>query len=527
MSLPSPLITLDRVSLRAGSNYLLKDCSWRLERGQQWVLLGRRGSGKSAFGRVVAGLLPVSSGEISYSVDPRERYPTAETYVAYAAFDAALSTDDYFVQARYWSQDTSPLVDDYLSEENVFEINPYEVRPPSGRSRRYRRDKEHVVRLLAIEGLREKEIHQLSNGEARKVKLAHTLLLDRPILILDDPFGGIDAAYKERLGAIIRRLVRSGKQCMLIVEHACDVPGGMSHFALFDHARLTRSGPISALPPAARRARQTGSRVRSVPPPMVRLTAPHRSAVPVAMRNATVLYGTVPAVSGVSWTVARGERWLVTGPNGAGKTTLLSLLLGDHPQAYANDVRIFGKQWGENTVRLAVRKRIGWASPELLCGFPLDGSCLEVVCSGFYDTIGLFARCGGVRTRHARAWMRTLEIERFADLPLHALPRGVRRLSLIARALVKDPELLVLDEPFLGLDNAAARRTAEVIDRYCAASGAALIVVTHEPEPVQFRNMKRLRMKNGRALCGPAQDGERPSSSPSKYPRSSSKSTSA
>jgi molybdate transport system ATP-binding protein len=491
----APIITFHNVSIRAGSKHVLRACSWSLYPQQQWVILGGQGSGKSAFGQAVAGKLLPSSGEIMYSSGTADAYDSPETFISHASFDAAIETNDYFVQSRYWSQDESPRVADYLCQENVLEINPFEVKPRGINRKSYQERKNYVMRLLGIEDLAQKETHQLSNGEARKVTFARTLLLNRPILVLDDPFGGIDASFKIRLRRIVGELIQSGKQCIVDVEHESDIPDGITHFALFSHGRIEKSGPISLL--AGTNKPQPRFRVHNIP--ATGAPARCRTAALVEMRNVSVRYKTKPVVDDVSWTVHRGDRWLVSGPNGAGKTTLLSLILGDHPQAYANDIRIFGRQWGKGTVRAEIRKRIGWMSPELLCEFPLSISVWDAVCSGYYDTTGLFVRCPKERARHAQAWLRALDIHRCADMQLATLSQGIRRCALVARALVKNPDLLVLDEPFLGLDDAHAHSVAHCVQRYCEKSGAALIVVTHETETLPLANMKQLRMQNGKA----------------------------
>ncbi len=495
-----PLIIFDKGLLCTGSRKILRTVSWELHRRQQWVVLGPQGSGKSAFARLAAGLIPQSSGRIEYAFDRGDADADPEDFIAYAAFGAAILTDDYFLQSRYWSEDSSPGVADFLSQENVFGINPFEIRPLPVEPRRYAERLHRIAALLCIQDLLDKELHQLSNGEARKIMLAKTLLLHRRIVVLDDPFGGLDAGYRKLLGSVINGLAATGTQFIIAMDDTSHLPACMTHCASFNRGTLERSGPVADRGTGIGGKRhKTGIALPAVHLPRIKKISP-KTGHPLVMQNVNVVYGEIPILSNISWKVQGGERWCITGPNGAGKTTLLSLILGDHPQAYSNDIQIFGKQWGDRTVRSAIRRRIGWVSPELLSAFPLSERCLDAVCSGIFDTLGLFGRCPTDKRRGALAWMSALGIGQCAGLPLEALSQGLQRVVLIARALVKQPELLILDEPFLGLDGAHAQQVVDCIDGYCTRSGATLIMVTHEKGGLVTQNMKNLMMRNGRIV---------------------------
>jgi len=218
----------------------------------------------------------------------------------------------------------------------------------------------------------------------------------------------------------------------------------------------------------------------------------------VRLRNATVRYGAATILSGINWTIRAGESWALLGPNGSGKTTLLSLILGDNPQAYINDVVIFGKQRGNGESIWEIKKFIGWVSPELHVHFNDSATCLEVVESGFHDSIGLFEPATPRQRAAARRWLREFQLLQFANEPLFALSAGLQRMVLLARALVKNPRLLILDEPCQGLDGAHRDFFVREVDATLCSGSVTAIYVTHRPEEIP-RSIKRiLRLSHGK-----------------------------
>jgi molybdate transport system ATP-binding protein len=182
------------------------------------------------------------------------------------------------------------------------------------------------------------------------------------------------------------------------------------------------------------------------------------------------------------------------GPNGSGKTTLLSLILGDHPQAYANDTTVFDRRRGTGETIWDIKHYIGWVSPELHLHFTRSATCLEVVASGFHDTIGLFHPLTRRQRSQARFQLADFGLLPYADIPLYGLSAGTQRMALLARALVKRPRLLILDEPCQGLDS--ARRTAfiQTVDRLILSRTVTVLYVTHRPDELPRSIRKVLRL---------------------------------
>jgi molybdate transport system ATP-binding protein len=224
----------------------------------------------------------------------------------------------------------------------------------------------------------------------------------------------------------------------------------------------------------------------------------HHAEPVIEFDDVTVRYGDHAILDRVTWTVRRGERWAVFGPNGAGKTTLLSLVCGDHPQAYANRVRLFGRQRGSGESIWEVKTNVGLVSPELHLYFTAPLTADRVAATGFFDVL-----TDRPTTRDQDDTVRDLfaefGISGLAGRPFARLSTGEQRLVLLVRALVKRPPLLVLDEPFQGLDGEAIARARRWLDDHLAPD-QTLLFVTHYEEELPAGVTRRLRLDGGRVV---------------------------
>ena len=218
------------------------------------------------------------------------------------------------------------------------------------------------------------------------------------------------------------------------------------------------------------------------------------------MKNIKVEYDGRKILDGINWHIAQGERWSLSGPNGAGKSTLLSLINGDNPQAYANDIIIFDRQRGTGESILDIKRQTGFVSPELYQYFPTDSSCMHVIESGFYDTIGLFRSTDPDKEAVCLRWMKLLHLDQYAHKLFSMVPSSAQRLCLLARALVKNPALLILDEPTQGLDASQQQFFTRLIDDICAISKVTVIYVTHYEHHIPKAVSKYLRLEKGRMV---------------------------
>ena len=197
------------------------------------------------------------------------------------------------------------------------------------------------------------------------------------------------------------------------------------------------------------------------------------------IKNLNVHYGVIHALKDISLTVNAGEIVTLIGANGAGKSTLLSLVCADNPQSYACDISLFGNKRGSGESIWDIKKHIGYVSPEMHRAYQKDMPSIEIVASGLHDSVGLYVKPKVDQMDICRFWMDIFGLKGLEDRTFLKLSSGEQRLVLLARAFVKDPELLILDEPLHGLDDYNRRMVKDIIDIYARRKGKTIIMVTH------------------------------------------------
>ena len=469
-----PLITLERVTLRLGDRMLLPGTSWEIRTGENWAILGPNGSGKSALARAIQGDCPYVRGKLI------RHNPEAEGkrigYVSFELQEEILAREELREDERFFSGRGHELT--------AGELLRGKGGDPAALDR--------LVEILDLRPLLGHGIRTLSNGENRKLLIARALLSAPKILILDDPFAGLDAGSRPYLAAAITKLMLQGMQIILVAQRPEEVIPGISHVLLIRNGRVAMAGAREEVLTPARIRRFTGKR-KAIP--AIRLPQGDtgdtgdtlRQGVPntdplVEMRNIHVAYGEYVVFDGLNWTVRRGEDWAVVGPNGSGKSTLLSLITGDNLQVYANEVYLFGKRRGEGESIWEIRRRIGVVSPELQLRYRKPVRVRDVVLSGFFDSIGLYHRPDREQEATADRWLTILGMTDLADRLFTRTSYGEKRLALIARAMVKSPELLILDEPCQGLDGANRERVLALMEEIGERTETGLIYITHHEE---------------------------------------------
>lgn len=323
----------------------------------------------------------------------------------------------------------------------------------------------------------------LSTGEGRKVLLLQAVLGAPSLLVLDDPFEGLDRAAVAELVRAISHVARSlpvvvvaprlpfspeaVREVLVIERQAVAFRGSAAAFL----ARQGETPPARTPPPV-----ELGSFYPPLPPDVVL----------VELQHGKVSYGEQVVFEGLNFRVAAGEHTLIEGPNGSGKSTLLELFTGDHPQAYSNELHLFGRRRGSGETVWDIKKNIGAVSSRLHRDYRVGGSVEEVLLSGLYDSIGVYQRPEPSHRARALAWLAWLELGLFPDAPFRQLSFGQQRLVLIARAAIKLPPLLVLDEPTAGLDEDNRARALELVESLCTQRKSTVLMVTHRADERAF-----------------------------------------
>jgi molybdate transport system ATP-binding protein len=475
------LVELEGVTVRLRDRHILPRTSWQVREGELWAVLGPNGSGKSSLVRALAALAPTSAGTI------RWRLPGGATAVGYVAFEQEeelLSREQARDEARSFAHDPNGALTarELLRRPGTEPSFPFDLDP-----------------------LLDRPLQALSTGELRRVLIARALAVKPRLLVLDEPFDGLDAGSRSLLRELLSGLARSGLALILVTHHQDEILPGVTHLLLLRDCRIVAQGRADVVLAEHRLEELYGTDHRSAGPPMPPHRPPSRPpagfAPPlVELRQVTVRYGQTAALDRVSWTMRRGEHWGLLGPNGSGKSTLLELIHGDNLQAYANQVWLFGRRRGSGESLWEVRDRLGFVSARQQADYRRGLTVLEVVVSGFFDSIGLYHRPSQAQLTAAGRWIERLGLAEIAARPFGELSYGQRRLALIARAMVKEPELLILDEPCAGLDPANRRTVLDLIDRIGAETEASLLYVSHREEELPRCLTRRLRLRAGRAV---------------------------
>ncbi|MEK7106680.1 MAG: ATP-binding cassette domain-containing protein, partial [Patescibacteria group bacterium] len=384
-----PFITCKSVTVQLDGRVLFKNLHWEILDNQQWAVIGPNGSGKSALVKVLAGILPAVKGHISYHFLGDAIKGSVHEHVAYMSFDGereALGPEAYY-QDR-WNiglNEGGQTISDFLSERGIKHMNPFFAEIPILSSKTKYRDSEFskkrrkIIQQFGLGPLLHRTLIELSNGERRKVSIARGLLKNPQLLILDNPFEGLDARFRATLKKNLETLMRGDTRVIIVGTGREATPRGITHIL-----RIRDKHEISV---GTRREMQDLDKGSKKVRHSKIVRAKKEQPILVQMKNVNVTYNRTPILRKLNWTVREGERWALFGPNGAGKTTLLSLILGDNPQAYANDITLFGKRRGSGESIWEIKRNIGWVSPELQLYYPQDATCFDVVCSGFFDTI--------------------------------------------------------------------------------------------------------------------------------------------
>ena len=511
MTVKRPFISLNDVSLRLHDKILFEGLCWEMLDDQHWAVIGPNGSGKSILMKALCGSLPVVKGKLVYHFlhdDGQNAAP--QDCIAYVTFESQRSVlgDGAFYQVRWnsgVSEDTLSVAE-YLSERGVKSVNPYHV-VESHSDLKFAARRKDVIEQLELGALLGRKVIQLSNGERRKVWIARALLKSPRLLILDNPFVGLDERFRARLAENLENLMQGDLRMLIVGTGRDEILPSITHVLCMKDSRVIAQGPRQTIlnSDAAREARRA-SKLANLPVVAANQwndeREPPRKAL-VSMENVNVSYNGTKVLRQVSWTVRESEQWALLGPNGAGKTTLLSLILADNPQAYANDITLFGQRRGSGESIWEIKQNIGWVAPELHLYYPRGATCLDVICSGWFDSVGLYRQCSSHQRGVALSWMEQFGLAEHARTAFEQVSEGEQRLVLLARALVKSPALLVLDEPCQGLDARNRDGVLQAIDRIGSRSNASMIYVTHHTDELPRSITHVLRLNEGRVVDPP------------------------
>lgn len=455
-------IRLDNLTVNFDDRFQLDEINWQLDDSQHWVITGANGSGKSALAAILAGAGEQISGSI-------EGVPAK---VGLVSFEAQAELIE-----RERKKDDADIMD-VISEGTPV----HEILREDGRNQEL---VDKLVTMFKLDTLVDRSFRKLSTGESRKVMLIRALASEPDLLVLDEPFDGLDAHTLEMLQQYLATLVETVPM-VLVLNRFDEFPDFITHIAYVDHGRLQHqinrsdSNAYNELYKLLHLKTTDLSVPAADPENDIPRLDPTQPLVKLSSINIT--YDGHRIIDSLDWTIERNQHWQLSGPNGSGKTGLLSLITGDHPQCYVNDIFVFGFQRGNGESIWQIKQFIGYVSTALQWEYKVGTGLRNVIISGFYDSIGLYTKATDKQKQIADEWLALLGMSDRADTPFNRLSYGDQRLLLIARAMVKHPPLLILDEPCLGLDDMNRQLVLALIEKICAGSETSVLYVNHHPE---------------------------------------------
>lgn len=477
-------IIVENYSAEFGESFTLSNINWTLEANQHWVITGTNGSGKSALSAILAGAGDQTSGSIS---GLPER-------VELVSFEAQAELIE-----RELKKDDADIMDVISEGTPVREI----LEEGKDDNPDFDADLlEELIGKFKLEPMLERSFRKLSTGETRKIMLIRALVNKPGLVILDEPFDGLDVDSMAMLNELLASQVDTVPM-VLVLNRFDEMPEFITHVAFMDKGQLHHTVDVNDkqayddlyqllhLKTTDLEVPETDDSDR---PPALNPEDPL-----VRLSNIKVAYADNEVINGLDWSINPGEHWQLSGPNGSGKTCLLNLITGDHPQCYTNDIFVFGMQRGNGETIWQIKQYIGYVSTALQWEYRVSISLRNVIISGFHDSIGMYTKSSDKEKQVADKWLELLGMQDRADQPYNQLSFGDQRLLLIARAMVKHPTLLILDEPCLGLDDINRQLVLALIEKICASGETTVLYVNHHAEDQisGIKNYKQLTKLEG------------------------------
>ncbi len=448
--------------IRFNESFSLADINWRLEPGQVWAIMGASGSGKSALAAALTGAGELSSG-------------TRQGTVVNAGVVSLESQAALIERERL--RDDSDITDQINQGTPAREMLEEVSKDPDLLAR--------LIELFRLEPLLDRGFRKLSSGETRKLLFTRALTSRPDMLIVDGPFEGLDAQTMPLVSDILKK-VSSETPMLLVINRFDELPDFVTHIALLEKGHLKTTAETSDKTAMDLIAQLLHLKTADIKIPRacpVESSPPLNPGEPlVNIRDASVRYTDNLVFERLDWRIDAGQHWQLTGPNGSGKTSLLNLITGDHPQCYNNDIFVFGYQRGNGESIWDIKQHIGYVSSALHWDYRVSISCKNIIISGYYDSIGLYEKATDVQQEIAMQWLQILGFEQRATQAFNQFSYGDQRLLLIARAMVKHPHLLILDEPCFGLDDMSRQLVLALIEKICAGSETTVVYVNHHAQ---------------------------------------------
>jgi molybdate transport system ATP-binding protein len=464
------MIYLQQSVVKLGPEFEFTTDSLSIQKHRHTVIVGPNGSGKSALGAVLAG-----DGEL---VAGKRDIQCRVGWVSVAQQQRLL--------AKERAKDSADILDVIPQPSSVRDIILADLGELDQAQQQWLLQ---LGDMFDVTRLFERDFIALSTGETRKILLIQQIMANPEVLILDDPWDGLDVRASAALVDLLKSLADK-ITLVLIINRLSEVPEFCRHWVVMGQCHIVwqnSQGDITDEDKAyVRQLLHIQQKDLTLPPPDTQTTSSELDADSplVSLTQGHVEYDGNVIFSGLNLQVMPRQHWQITGPNGSGKTCLLQLITGDNPHCYTNELSVFGFRRGSGESIWDIKKHIGMLSNSLHLSYRVNCSLLHVILSGFYDSIGLYQTPTDKQYRLARQWLQLIALDSLAEQPFQSLSFGDQRMALIARAMVKHPTLLILDEPCNGLDDINRLKILALVELLTQQGSTTLLYVNHHAEDV-------------------------------------------
>lgn len=482
-------IILKNCSIYNKNTLLLSDIFLLIETGHRHLFTGQSNSGKSIIGAGLTGKLEVYPK--NSALDPA--FKDSSSFVQNSKIQSSTATENSESTSLYYNPyaHSASLVSietayALLEEERKNDNSDFiEGGLDSGRTPRSYilektqiqiTEKHELVQLFELEVILDRGLRFLSTGEIRRTLLCTAFLEEKALIILDEPFEGLDTSSRGTLSNFLSSNLAHSK--LILISSNEDLPLSFNSIHRFKKSKDDKKS-ISILSEHIKDVLVSNEA-------LIKTQKVSESGTLVEMRDVEVAWSGKKVLHDFSWQVKKSEHWLIRGPNGSGKTTILELITGDNPQVYKNTIWLFGKKRGTGETIWDIKEKLGIVSWRLHYEYRYLGSLsiLEVLISGLYDSIGIYQNYSLSDKKIAQSWLKIVDFPQPENTAFSSLSYGEQRAILILRAAIKNPSLLILDEPCHGLDQEQKEQVLLLLETIAAQGFSTLLHVTHDPSEV-------------------------------------------
>ena len=432
--------------------------NWQVLENESWCVLGRNGSGKQYIDQLLTGDLQAEA------VDEITLLPANK--VGLVSFES---------QQEIYENELKMDASDYKDVNDI-----------GTKAKDFLPEDKHNDALISEFGLShrlESGYRQLSTGEGRKLLILQAIFNGIELLVCENPFDSLDEASCIALSAALERLSKTGITVLLMLNNRQDIPEWCSNIAFIERGQFDVIGKLES----DETKRQLDALLTPMPddvswPTNMQELCDYKHPYLVKLTKGKVQYKGVSVFEDLDVHIKPLQHTLITGPNGSGKSTLMQLITGDCTQCYSNDIHVMGYKRGSGESIWELKKDMGIVSAELHRQYRVNGDLLTVVLSGFYDSIGLYQQPEHHQIEIARQWLDKIGLLADQNTSFRSLSYGEQRLALIARALVKSPYLLILDEPTQGLDELNRHRVLNFLEHLAEQQHSTMLLVSHRKD---------------------------------------------